>query len=214
MFYISYLLTEINIDPANTAYRSEDGVVFTANMDSLCVYPAGKPDKTYAPNSAFKIIGKGAFSDAYQLETLTIPEGVTTILDEAFTHCTSLREVSLPESLTKIGIAAFTFCQKLESIVLPPHITDIPIGLFYNCTALRSVTIPAEVTNISMIVFSRCLSLTEVICLGTTPPTVDSTAFLMVQTNKITLYVPDESVDLYKAAPVWKNFIVKGISEK
>lgn len=213
MFYMAYSLTEINIDPANTAYRSEDGVVFTANMDSLCTYPAGKPDKTYAPNSTFKIIGKEAFSEAYLLETLTIPEGVTTILDGAFTYCSSLREVSLPESLTKIGSAAFTFCQKLESIVLPPHITDIPMGLFLSCTALRSVTIPAEVTTIGMIVFSRCLSLTEITCLGTTPPTADPTSFLTVLTNKITLYVPDESVDLYKAAPVWKNFNVKGISE-
>ena len=213
-FYMAYSLAEINIDPANTAYRSEDGVVYTANMDSLCIYPPGKPDKTYTLNSAVKIIGKEAFSDAYQLETVTIPEGVTTILDAAFYSCTSLKEVSLPESLTKLGNYVFAFCEKLESVVLPPHINEIPMAMFYKCESLHSVTIPADVTSIVMTAFMGCTKLEEVTCLATTPPTADPAAFLMLLTNQISLYVPDESVDLYKAAPVWKDFNVKGISEK
>ena len=128
--------------------------------------------------------------------------------------CTSLKEVSLPESLTKIERNVFEVCEKLESIVLPPHITDIPMGLFFSCTALKSVTIPAELNTIGYLAFTQCTSLTEITCLATTPPTANPTAFLALLTNQINLYVPDESVDLYKAAPVWKNFNVKGISEK
>jgi hypothetical protein len=213
-FYMAYSLAEINIDPANTAYRSEDGVVYTANMDSLCIYSPGKPDKTYTLNSAAKIIGKEAFSDAYQLETVTIPEGVTTILDAAFYSCTSLKEVSLPESITKLEKSVFGLCKKLESVVLPPHITQIPMALFFSCSALRSVTIPADVTSIVMTAFMGCTKLEEVTCLATTPPAADPDAFITLLTNQISLYVPDESVDLYKAAPVWKDFNVKGISEK
>lgn len=214
MFYQSYSLNEINIDPANTAYRSEDGVVYTADMDTLIVYPAGKTSKTYTVNASVKAIGQAAFSYANHLETLTLPEGLTTIEDAAFTSCESLKEVNLPESVTKIGMAAFTFCRKLESLVFPPHVTEITIGFFIGCTALRSVTIPAELTTIGKTVFTACPSLTEITCLCTTPPAVDLTTFLSVKTNTISLYVPDESVDLYKAAPVWKNFNVKGISEK
>ena len=55
--------------------------------------------------------------------------------------------------------------------------------------------------------------LTEITCLCTTPPAVDLTTFLSVKTNTISLYVPDESVDLYKATPIWMGFNVKGISE-
>ncbi len=213
MFYQSYSLNEINIDPANTAYRSEDGVVYTADMDTLIVYPAGKTSKTYTVNASVKAIGQAAFSYANHLETLTLPEGLTTIEDAAFTSCESLKEVNLPESVTKIGMAAFTFCRKLESLVFPPHITEITMGFFIGCTALRSVTIPAELTTIGKTVFTACPSLTEITCLCTTPPAVDLTTFLSVKTNTISLYVPDESVDLYKATPIWKGFNVKGISE-
>jgi hypothetical protein len=213
MFYQAKSLNEINIDPANTAYRSEDGVVYTADMDTLIFYPISKTSKTYTANAAVKVIGQAAFSNAEHLETLTLPEGLTTIEDGAFTSCPSLKEVSLPESVTKIGMAAFTLCRKLESLVFPPHVTEITMGFFIGCTALRSVTIPAELTTIGKTVFTACPSLTEITCLCTTPPAVDLTTFLSVKTNTISLYVPDESVDLYKATPIWKGFNVKGISE-
>ena len=213
MFYQAKSLNEINIDPANTAYRSEDGVVYTADMDTLIFYPISKTSKTYTANAAVKVIGQAAFSNAEHLETLTLPEGLTTIEDAAFTSCESLKEVNLPESVTKIGMAAFTFCRKLESLVFPPHVTEITMGFFIGCTALRSVTIPAELTTIGKTVFTACPSLTEITCLCTTPPAVDLTTFLSVKTNTISLYVPDESVDLYKATPIWMGFNVKGISE-
>ena len=180
----------------------------------FCIYPAGKSDKSFTPNQDVKIIGPEAFAYAYQLETLNIPEGVTNIYLGAFSSCNSLKEVSLPESVIELGTAAFSLCEKLEKIVLPPHLTEVKQGLFMGCTALKSVTIPAEVTTIGMAAFTQCISLTEISCLATTPPTVGNMAFLMVPTNNVTLYVPDESVDLYKAADEWKNFNVKPISEK
>ena len=83
---------------------------------------------------------------------------------------------------------------------------------FFNCKALRSITIPAKVTSIGMTAFFGCNGLKAITCLATTPPTADSTTFLTVITKMITLYVPDESVDLYKADPVWKDFNVQPIS--
>ena len=212
LFYKATSLAEINIDPANTAYCSEEGVVYTADMEALVVYPAGKKSKDYTPNTAVKTIGEEAFGYASHLEAVTIPEGVTTIGSAAFTHCTSLRHVSFSESVTTIDINAFYCCETLETIVLPPHLTKVEATLFYKCKNLRSVTIPAEVTSIGMMAFSQCYKLEEITCLATTPPTATATAFLMLPTAQISLYVPDESVDLYKAAPVWKNFNVQPIS--
>ena len=212
LFYKATSLAEINIAPANTAYCSEEGVVYTADMEALVVYPAGKKSKDYTPNTAVKTIGEEAFGYASHLEAVTIPEGVTTIGSAAFTHCTSLRHVSFSESVTTIDINAFYCCDTLETIVLPPHLTKVEATLFYKCKNLRSVTIPAEVTSIGMMAFSQCYKLEEITCLATTPPTATATAFLMLPTAQISLYVPDESVDLYKAAPVWKNFNVQPIS--
>lgn len=214
MFEYSYSLEEINIDHANTNYCSEDGVVYNAKKDSLIVYPDGKPDKSYTVNAATKVIGKEAFANAYQLEKVTVPEGVTTISAAAFYQCYSLKEVSLPESVTTMEGMIFAYCEKLESVILPPHITKISMATFFGCKALRSITIPAEVTFIDLAAFYLCNSLKEITCLATTPPTADSAAFLMVITKMINLYVPDESVELYKADPVWMGFNVQPISAK
>ena len=214
MFEYSYSLEEINIDHANTNYCSEDGVVYSTKKDSLIVYPDGKPDKSYTVNAATKVIEEYAFANASQLEKVTVPEGVTTISNAAFFQCYSLKEVSFPESVTTMEGTIFAYCEKLESVILPQHITKISMVTFFGCKALRSVTIPAEVTYIDLAAFYECESLKEVTCLGTTPPTADSSAFVMLQTNQITLYVPAESVDLYKAAPIWKDFNVQPISAK
>ena len=211
-FYDSYSLEEINIAPANTNYCSENGVVYSAKKDSLQIYPAGKPDKSYTVNPATKVIGTEAFANASKLEKVTVPEGVTTISTAAFFMCTSLKEVSLPESVTLLDMSVFARCEKLETINLPSNITEIPMAQFFYCPALRSITIPAKVTSIGKTAFFGCNGLKAITCLATTPPKADSTAFLTVTTKMINLYVPDESVDLYKADPVWKDFNVQPIS--
>jgi hypothetical protein len=212
MFYEASSLAEINIDPANTTYCSVDGVVYNADKDTLLIYPAGKTSKFYTLDFPVKTIGDGAFTYATHLQTVAIPEGVTTISDAAFASCTSLQKVSFPESITKIVTNAFGFCEKLESIVLPPNITEVPSALLFRCTSLRSVTIPAGVTSIGMTVLFGCNNLKEITCLATTPPTVDPAAFLPLVTKMITLYVPEEAVETYKATPLWKDFDVKAIT--
>lgn len=213
MFYQASSLNEINIDPANTAYCSADGVVYTADKDTLLIYPAGKTSKFYTPDFPVKTIGPSAFTYAPHLLTIAIPEGATTICDAAFYYCTSLQKVSFPESITKIGTAAFGFCEKLESIVLPPNITEVTTTLLFGCTSLRSVTIPASVTNIGMTPFVNCPNLTEITCLATTPPTLHMLAFSYMELGDITLYVPEEAVETYKATPKWQDFNVQPVTK-
>ena len=212
MFYKAYSLAEINIAPAHTAYRSVDGVLYSTDMDSLCLYPAGKLDKAYTVNAATKIIGQNAFTHNSHLEAVTIPEGVATIYDAAFYYCTALKNIDFPESLTSIGHTAFANCESLETIVLPPNITEIPMTLLSFCKSLRSVTIPAGVTSIGMTPFILCTSLKEITCLATTPPTLHAMAFTSMMLGDITLYVPEEAVDTYKATPKWKDFNVQAIA--
>ena len=213
MFYGASSLAEINIDPANPAYCSADGVVYTADKDTLLVYPAGKTTKFYTLDFPVKTIDISAFTHATHLQTVAIPEGVTTIRQSAFYSCTSLREVSFPESITTIELAAFGQCESLESIVLPPNITEVATTLFFQCTSLRSVTIPASVTNIDMTPFAKCPSLTEITCLATTPPALHAMAFLLMTLGDITLYVPEEAVETYKATPTWKDFNVQPVTK-
>jgi hypothetical protein len=64
------------------------------------------------------------------LESIVIPEGVTTIGDNAFYGCTNLKSIVIPESVTSIGQGAFLYCQNLTEIVsYSDGTTDSVVGI-------------------------------------------------------------------------------------
>jgi hypothetical protein len=73
------------------------------------------------------------------------------------------------------------------------------------------MTIGSGVTTIGSMAFLFCKALTTIYNYAVTPQEVDAYTFLNVPTA-CTLYVPEESVELYKAAPFWKDFDVKAIT--
>ena len=50
------------------------------------------------------------------IQTVTIPEGIAAISDNAFSDFTNLYRVELPKSLVMIGNGVFKSCPKLKSI--------------------------------------------------------------------------------------------------
>ncbi|MBQ8808561.1 MAG: leucine-rich repeat protein [Clostridia bacterium] len=63
-------------------------------------------------------------------ETVTIPEGVTSIAESAFSYNANIKEVILPSTLQKIGDNAFVHCYSLEKITIPPTVSHIGAGAF------------------------------------------------------------------------------------
>jgi hypothetical protein len=61
-------------------------------------------------------IGDRAFYRIERLESVTIPDSVTSIGDYAFRDCTSLKSVTIPNSVTSIGDGAFRDCPSLTSV--------------------------------------------------------------------------------------------------
>lgn len=88
---------------------------------------------------------------------------VTSISDEAFSHCKDLKSVTIPNSVTSIGKYAFFQCNKLLSINIPSNVTSIGAYAFSECSNLNSVTIPEGVTTIGECAFSYCSSLYSII---------------------------------------------------
>jgi hypothetical protein len=68
---------------------------------------------------------------------------------------------------------------------------------------LESVTIGSGLTSIKWYAFYNCPALTDVTCLATTPPTLDSYNFGEIGTD--VLHVPAASVDAYKNVGVWND---------
>jgi len=91
-----------------------------------------------------------------------IVSGGEEIAEGIFKGAAALTSVSIPESVTKIGDEAFSGCAKLEAIILHEGITEIGEDAFYDCTALTSIALPASLETLGETAFGRTTSLTSV----------------------------------------------------
>ena len=101
------------------------------------------------------------------VEKLVVEEGVKTISYYAFTDAWSLTSVSLPDSLTLIAIDSFYGCTALKELTIPSGVTEIQWAAFYGCEALKRISIPAAVTSIEPNAFYECILLFDVYYGGT-----------------------------------------------
>ena len=92
-----------NGDGTYTLAGVRSGVSLPANVVVPSTYNGGR----------VTAIGTNAFYDR-GMESIIIPEGVTTIGEYAFYDCYNLQSISIPNSITYIGSEAFYECYNLE----------------------------------------------------------------------------------------------------
>lgn len=135
---------------------------------------------------------------------MIIPESVIEIGEAAFIWCTKLKAVYIPDSVKVIGERAFKSCIELSTVNIPDSLSAICHRTFYECDSLTSITIPENTTLIESEAFDHCRNLKTVFCKAKTPPKCLNITFY---STDITLYVPTESLELYKSTPEWGNYI-------
>jgi len=111
-------------------------------------------------------IGENAFNGCESLTSVTFGKNsqVSSIGPGAFNYCYSLESITIPESVTNIGSDAFIYCYGLRSVTFGENsqLTSIGEGAFNWCESLESITIPASVTSIGEWAFVECYRLVEV----------------------------------------------------
>ena len=132
-------------------------------------------------------IGSLAFSYCSSLTSVTIPNSVTNIENQAFVgtniyndeanwengvlyinNCLIETKKSISgayainEGTRLIADRAFSGCSSLISITIPNSVTSIGGSAFSVCSSLTSITIPNSVTNIGSHAFDGCSSLTSI----------------------------------------------------
>ena len=127
------------------------------------------------PNSVTSI-GTNAFSFCSGLKTVTIPNSVTSIGTNAFSFCHGLKTVTIPNSVTDIGDEAFYYCTGLTEVTIPNSVTSIGSGTFEDCSGLKTVTIPNSVTDIGDEAFYYCTGL-KTVTIGNSVKSIGDKAF-------------------------------------
>ena len=78
-FHSTAALTEVIVEEGNTAYSSENGVLFNADKTSLILYPAAKADESYVIPETVTTLSAYAFYYVKYLTSLTLPASLTTV---------------------------------------------------------------------------------------------------------------------------------------
>lgn len=78
-------------------------------------------------------IGHYAFEASWDVISITIPDTVTAISEQAFADCESLMTVEIPDSVTFIGRGAFSNCLALTELTIPESVTETQEEMLTGC---------------------------------------------------------------------------------
>lgn len=137
----------------------EDG---TAEIVGYC----GQEEKLTIPQEldGFPVtrLGEKVFFMRQKLTSVTLPEGLISIGDFAFSACESLERIRVPDSVTFIGEGAFSWCEKLYDVNLGNGVATIGNGVFSGCESLTEIILPDSLTEVGWNPFKYCRALTVI----------------------------------------------------
>ena len=113
------------------------------------------------PNTVTSI-GIKTFYGCKKLSKLTIPSSVKKIDFTSFSE-SGLEEIKIPDSVEELGFWSFENCTKLKKVNLSKNLKVIEGKMFSGCSSLTEVTVPDGVTQISYSAFANCPKLTKVV---------------------------------------------------
>lgn len=157
--------------PSSITYKSTTYTVTTIGYEA---YSGAGISSISLPNT-IKTIAQEAFWDCLNLTSFTIPESVETIGRWAFAGC-GLTSIIIPNSVTSIDYSILSSCQSLTDVTLAEGLTDLGFAMFQNCNALEHITIPNSIKELPAVALSDCDNLVSV-TLGTGVDTIGENAF-------------------------------------
>lgn len=113
-------LTAIKVDPANTNFKDEDGVVLTQDGKTLVAYP-------FARHGVVDPAYNGPLVTMHPGEVYTIPASVETISKGAFAQVSEITAVKL-NNVKKISAGAFYSVRNLRNVELGASVETIEDG--------------------------------------------------------------------------------------
>ena len=98
-FLRCYNLENIEVDPNNINYSSQDGVLYNKDKTKLIFCPNVKAKNGYKIPKSVKEIGLYGFAGCKDLSKIIIPDNVTSIGTMAFAECANLQKIELSKKI-------------------------------------------------------------------------------------------------------------------
>ncbi len=140
-----------------------EGVTYTVTAIGELAFGGceGELNSVIVPNTV-TTIERSAFESSAKLRTVVLPNSVDTIAPRTFANCPKLSSVRLPEGITYIPNFMFEGCESLTSFTIPPTVTHIGESAFNNSGIVIS-SIPESVTSIGNNAFYYCEGITSMV---------------------------------------------------
>ena len=192
-------LEKVVVDSNNEKYDSRDNC--NCIIETSTNYLLDGCKKSIIPSS-ITIIEDDAFFYCEELESIVIPSSVISIGENCFDHCVNLNKLVFNEGLISVSRYEFS-SNSLEEVSFPNSLVSISSYSWYQCNKLKKITFGKNIRSLE-IAFIDCKAIEEVYCLNNYPPSLNHT-FEGSDVEYATLYVPAESIDLYKKSD-WSVF--------
>ena len=144
-------------------YKTVDGILYSADMKTLIICPAGKTGEVTIPDGVMRI-RKQAFYGS-KISKIIFPDSLLRLQKEAFYGCENLKEIDFGNGIEQIGGDGsqdiFSGCA-FEKLVFPPQVKEIGINAFYSCSKLQEIIFEDGLKYISGGAFKNCPKLTEI----------------------------------------------------
>lgn len=182
-----------NLAKFSGKFATEDGRCLVVDGALKAIAALGLTE--YAIPDGVEVICADVLSVGLDLEHLTLPSSVKRIKGSAFSDASGLDELTLNEGLERLDDFAFADCANIERIVIPSTVTEVGFPIFYNCFGLE-----------------------ELVLLPIVPPSVsgvyDDGGHLWDEDIEVRIVVPQQSVESYRTAPMWKNYASMIVGDK
>ena len=216
-----YAQEEFTIDNINYKTISSDYVAVTGAEGEVFSLSFPETVNYNGKNYSVYKVEKEAFKNRQDIHYLSIPSSMKIIGQYAFNGCDNLIKIAFASnSVEVIEDRAFWDCDNLISPTLPNTLQAIGYGAFSNCPLISVINLPKPLTTIERRAFMNCAIGTIIseienpyLCPLPTPGNILQDAFYVAiggigrnTYRDASLLVPKGTIELYKAAPAWKEF--------
>lgn len=141
----------------------------------------GSTTKSVILPDTIKYIGQKVFQYS-SIESITIPDSVTKIMNNAFFECGQLKYVKMSKNIVSIGDNAFFACNNVEEFDLPDTLTTIGVKAFAARSGVglqmnAKINIPNNIESIGDSAFFMCKGIAGDVILPDTLTSLGNSAF-------------------------------------